>query len=211
MSDLTYLLPTRRLRRRGDIAGLARLLRSPDPYERAAALEELGKTEARETVEKITSMTGVEHERVRIAAARALGGIGGPRARAALERLVLDANPRVRFLAVQGLGRLRDPESAAVLRAFARDRYPHDGHPEARALAVRGLGRIGTGEAAEAIVEALGDPRPEVRSAARRALRRVKTAAARTDSVTLRGSAYERLLGKWVLRSLRASQRMTAD
>jgi HEAT repeat protein len=200
MTDL-YLLPIRRLRRRGDIAGLVRLLRSPDPYERATALDELGKARATDTVDEITSMVGVGSERVRMAAARALARIGGPKARVALEHLALDPNPRLRFAAVQGLERLESPESVSVLREVARDRFPHDAHPQTRALAVTILGRMENDEAADHTVEALEDPSAEVRRAARRALRHSKTVQARTDSVILRGSRYEQLLGRWALRS----------
>jgi hypothetical protein len=200
MTDL-YLLPIRRLRRRGDIAGLVRLLRSPDPYERATALDELGKARATETVDEITPMLVVGQERVRIAAARALARIGGAKARVALENLAADPNPRLRFAAVQGLGRLESPESAGALRAVVRDRFPHDAEPGTRALAVTVLGRLGSGEATETAVEALEDPSAEVRRAARRALRHTNTVKAHADSVILRGSRYEQLLGRWALRS----------
>jgi HEAT repeat protein len=206
MPDLPYTLPSRRLRRRGDIAGLVRQLRSPNPYDRAAALDELGKTRATGTVDEITPMVRVEHERVRLAAARALAAIGGPQARLALESLLTDSDPRLRSLAVRGLGRLGDPRSTEALRAFARDRFPEDGQPETRALAVRILGRLGNAPAAEGIVEALADPRAEVRKAARRALRGIKGVEICTDSANLRGSRYEQLLGKWALRSLSAAQ-----
>ena len=99
---------------------------------------------------------------IRLAAVRALGGIGDPLAVDRLCSALHDSNRDVRQAAAAALGKIGPPAVGSLISALP-DRY-------AAAYAARALGRIGDARAVPALVAALNDTHYEVRAAAVEAL-----------------------------------------
>ncbi|MAE70138.1 MAG: hypothetical protein CME06_06675 [Gemmatimonadetes bacterium] len=112
--------------------------------DRAAVVESL-----REALE------GDPRDRVRSAAGRALGAIGGDRAVAALVGGVEDRDPRVRKAVAEGLGHFVGEAEAEEALARIAERDPGYGP---RAAAIRALVSIGSTKAARACRLGLGAP-----------------------------------------------------
>jgi len=182
--------------RRGGLGGeILDSLASPEPATRAAAAQLCGALRMAESVAWLSDLLSDPDEHVRIAAARALGRIGGRRAVDALMGVV-DAFPPHRLalaiahgasdIDLDGLLRSGGGARTAVvvalacglradalrfprLVAMARDRT---GPSEVRAAACRALGMIGD-RAAAGVLRNLGlDPDSAVSEAATHALRR---------------------------------------
>jgi len=182
--------------RRGGLGGeILDSLASPEPATRAAAAQLCGALRMAESVAWLSDLLSDPDEHVRIAAARALGRIGGRRAVDALMGVVEAFPPHRLALAIahgasdidlDGLLRSGGGARTAVvvalacglradalrfprLVAMARDRT---GPSEVRAAACRALGMIGD-RAAAGVLRNLGlDPDSAVSEAATHALRR---------------------------------------
>ena len=182
--------------KRGGLGGeLLDALASPEPGTRAAAAQLCGALRLAESVAWLSDLLSDPDEKVRVAAARALGRTGGRRAVDALMGAVEDFPPHRLALAIahgasdidlDGLLRSGGSAKTAVvvalacglradalrfprLVAMARDR---NGPSEVRAAACRALGMIGD-RAAAGVLRNLGlDPDSAVSEAATHALRR---------------------------------------
>jgi HEAT repeat protein len=182
--------------RRGGLGGeLLDSLASPEPATRAAAAQLCGALRMAESVAWLSDLLSDPDEKVRIAAARALGRTGGRRAVDALMGAVEAFPPHRLALAIahgasdidlDGLLRSGGSAKTAVVVALACGlradalRFPRlvamardkSGPSEVRAAACRALGMIGD-RAAAGVLRNLGqDPDSAVSEAATRALRR---------------------------------------
>ena len=155
---------------------IARLLDDPDA--RLGALTALAALRAQESAPAVERLMGSDApERVRCAAAAALGAIGGPAAGQALGR-ALEASPApLRFAAQFALEAMR---AIPTLRSRLES-------PEIRVRlhAIAALGRIGDPAAREDLLPRLRDPDPAVRGFAAEAL---ATMLRESDRETLRAA-----------------------
>jgi cyclophilin family peptidyl-prolyl cis-trans isomerase/HEAT repeat protein len=99
--------------------------------------------------------------RVRAAAVRAVGRIGGPRAGAELIAALRDADPPVRVEGAFGLGQLADASALPALREGAKDAAAG-----VKAAVAEALGKIHAPSSADVLASLLEDPDPKVRAAA---------------------------------------------
>jgi HEAT repeat protein/Flp pilus assembly protein TadD len=106
----------------------------------------------------------------RLAAVIALGRLGDPRGRPALERLATTVDPSLRAAAIWSLGRAPDERAVTLLLAAIQDR-----RADVATAAAWGLGRAGGPRAIRALAAAAGDARQPlgVRRAAVVALGRI--------------------------------------
>ena len=186
---------TNALHRAGLDAELLDALASPDATTRAAAAKLCGALRLAEAVPWLSDLLGDEDEKVRDAAARALGRTGGRRAVDALiasadsfpaMRLAVDIAHGASDIDLDGLLRSeRRPHAATVvaiacgLRADAL-RFPRlvaiardpSNEPQVRAAACRALGMSGDRAAAGVLRNLSADPNEDVSGAAAHALRR---------------------------------------
>lgn len=166
------------------LASLIEALRHEAWILRLHACEALGKIGAEEAVEPLCEAILRDRDTaVRQDAAKALGGIGSPRALAALTTALMDLD--VRPFAVEALGKLKDPRVVETLI----DVVTGKGRPanvrkvavcgvesgemeieemEAQIFAIAGLAKIGDDRAIEPLIRALKDTR--LRAAAAEAL-----------------------------------------
>jgi len=114
------------------------------------------------------------HERVRKAAAKALGEIRDPAAVPALEKALVDDEAwGVRIAAAKALGEIRDPAAVPALEKALGD----DEAREVREAAAAALGEIKGKAAVEALIRALGNEDNWVRITAARTLREMRNPA----------------------------------
>ncbi len=105
----------RKLRKRGDVAGLLRELQSREQSPggvlsvRREAARHLGDLAAKEAVKPLTRLLGDETEEARISAAIALGKIGDREAIPALLHVLADPVSLVRERTIMALGEIGDP------------------------------------------------------------------------------------------------------
>ena len=195
---------TRVISRAGLGAELLDSLVSPDAATRAAAAELCGALRMADAVAWLADLLDDPDDKVRIAAARALGRTGGRRAVDALmsavdrfpaSRLAVDLARAASDLDLDGLLRMGGSAGTTVvvalacglrgdalrfprLVALARDRKsPSD----ARAAACRALGMIGDRAAAGVLRNLTSDPDSAVSEAATRGLRRYHPGVQRRD------------------------------
>jgi cyclophilin family peptidyl-prolyl cis-trans isomerase len=138
------------------------------PAARIAELDEISRLEdARDVGDgRLGQLLAHEDPRVRARAALAIGRVADPAAFPPVREALRDAEPQVRAAAALALGLAGDEEAEpALLRRLALD----DGRPE-RLADLEALGRVGGERAVPALVASLGEPEPEVRAAAARAL-----------------------------------------
>jgi HEAT repeat protein len=147
---------------------LGALRRRHRPAEVARALGRSGDASA---VEALVACLG--DARLRLDVIAALGGIKGPRSRAALLDLVGDVNPGTRAAVCLSLGQVGGKGVLPTLVAALAD-----GTPEVRAAAIRGVGLLGDPSAADAIRATAVDADDGVRWAAAQTLRRLGSAEA---------------------------------
>ncbi len=158
-------------------------LDDPDLWIREEVVRELGTRQYVPAVEPLIHLLrSDENDRVRTAAARALGRIGGPRAVDALIATMKDAQLPLRGEAIRALGTIRDPRAVEPLaRAIAREAaFKADGTSNSRrhrvdlhyvaGQAASALGEIGGEAATEILLTILGDGDSSVRSTAAYAL-----------------------------------------
>ncbi|MFH0965164.1 MAG: HEAT repeat domain-containing protein [Planctomycetota bacterium] len=152
------------------IASLLQALRDGDSGVRDRAVDALVALSASEAAPAMVDMLGKEDCREnRETLARALGELGDPSAAQELGKLLVggerDENVRVRWVAADSLGKLKDPGSARVLEAALGD---SDGR--VREAALIALERLGTPEALEALYRKTSDTDPKLAASAWKAL-----------------------------------------
>ncbi|WP_018568283.1 fumarate reductase/succinate dehydrogenase flavoprotein subunit [Streptomyces sp. PsTaAH-124] len=165
--------------RLGDAAVFAAALADPDTSVRIEAVRALVSVDAAEAV---AGAAGDPSREVRVAVAKALGGLGGGhRAVAALDRLTGDADVLVRGAAFAAVAAAGVPPVFAARAVAALG----DGAWQVRAGAATALSAADAGTAVPALAGALGDPNGDVRKAAVLALtRHTASASARAALAT---------------------------
>ncbi|MBI5837341.1 MAG: HEAT repeat domain-containing protein [Candidatus Eisenbacteria bacterium] len=179
---------------------LVRVAREAGVAARCLALEMLASHSDPRVVEAMSELLSSDDERLRAAAALALGQCGRDGDGAPLVALLADPIPAVRACAARALGWLRVPEAAAALRARLDDEAPevresalgalvllsgddvvrslnedlHHPDPERRRLAVSALGFIGDEAVLEPLLEALHHGDEMVRQSAAVSLARLR-------------------------------------
>jgi HEAT repeat protein len=194
-SRVISIAGVKRLEERGDVQGLIRALRNRDPgvqYEAVEALGELRDPAA--TPALMGALTGDQYSGIRWKAAEALAKIGTP-AVPSLLAVLAHPDEDIRWKAAVTLGEIGDTRAIPPLVELLgdRDRFIRSraayalgligapavgslreaashGDADFRRGAVAALGKIEDPAATEALVDALGDPSPEVRQDAVAAL-----------------------------------------
>ena len=148
-------------------AGLAALLADPDPTVRAAALRSLGSVgPGAWSAGTLGAALRDPDSRVRVAAVEAASRVDGEVLASASSLLATDPSPAVRAELSVALVRAGEEERPHGLLAALLDAAT----PEERVAGLEAVGRLG-GHAPSASIETyLGDPSPEVRAAAVRAV-----------------------------------------
>jgi HEAT repeat protein len=118
-------------------------------------------------------------ERVRAAAAEALGQLSGSSAKAELTRALADADSMVRAAAAETLARVAEPSCGMALTPLI-----YDSDRWVRCAAIDALGVIGYSDAAKDLVRALDDEDSFVRDHARDALKAIGSKAVLDAVVT---------------------------
>ncbi len=152
------------------VAPLIRLVsKSRDWQTVVQALDALGKLKAREGVGEMAARLHDPNTWVRMAAAHALGEVGGGRVVPALIEALEDTSDVVVSAVLVGLGRTGDVRASGACAA----RLSHS-NPRVRGAAVSALGRLGGKDAAALLERMLKDPDAGVRYKAGRALEKVR-------------------------------------
>lgn len=147
-------------------------LKSPDPAERAAAADEMGRRGYR--FRKVISDTlrplllSDPDSIVRAAAGRALGRLGAREAVPELTKALKDKTSEVRVVAAAALWRLPDPSAVPALLECVNDK-----DKAVREWSALALGVAADGRATAELIRLLGDPERQVRLAAVRSLGRI--------------------------------------
>jgi HEAT repeat protein len=142
------------------VAPLVRLLGHADPDQRKFAADILGQLARTEAEDALVSALLEDADlNVRVAAAEALGRVGGRGAARALERTLNDAEPLLRLSALDSLASLRQPPPLAEV-------LPLLNNPLLKRSAYRVLGLIPRLEARELVCRALGAESRSTREAA---------------------------------------------
>lgn len=150
---------------------------------RLSACRSLGRLGDARAIPVLTGLLGEMDDRVRLAAARALAEIPGRDSTEALVEVLLeDDNEVIR----QQARLLLEHNDAAFARQRMIDALRKNPDAAARAHAARILGDLGGNEAVPALIEAVSDPVPAVRSRAARALALLPTDAGAQESLRKR-------------------------
>jgi HEAT repeat protein len=169
----THLARIKRLRNRGDVAGLISELDGDDIDDgvlvRAWAARQLGEIGDQSATPALTRMLSDNHEDARNAAARALGKLRDPLATDALLGSLTDTSTNVRNWSAESLGLIGDRKAVAPLVNMLETAMA----PGERAYAARALGRIGDQAAVDGLIAALEDEHRAVRWLSAEALTRV--------------------------------------
>ncbi|MCZ6602674.1 MAG: HEAT repeat domain-containing protein [Planctomycetota bacterium] len=176
---IAALEDARSLGKEGELIGL---LSHGDPRVRARACLALGRIQVPEAIIPLRGRLKDPDLTVKKAAAFALGQTalgrpeaappGGEMAKEVVRTLITlarKAEPDLRALAAEALGKIGGEDSLQALRSIVGDK-----DPETRKQAAYALGRIRSSKGAEALKGLLDDSSPEVRAAAAYALGRVE-------------------------------------
>jgi len=167
-------------------------LDAADPLCRAGAAEVMGLMGGEAAAQALVKRLDDPEPRVRAAVATALGRIADPTKATALLPLLADDDPDVVRAAARALGNIGDPKVAAPLaEALTQADQPL---LVRRALAAA-LARAPHPDAQPALLEALGDPDPQVRGYAVEALGHVGNEAAHDALAALRSDKAALLKG----------------
>ncbi len=167
------------------LAWLRQSLADPDPAQREAVADALGRWPQQAAVEVLIKTLGDEAPRVRASAALSLGRLGAIEAIDSLAAALDDTSLWVRVAAADALGAIGDPGAAAPLAAHVAE-----GPVLVRVAAISALGRLSSREARQQLVACLEDEIGEVRWHAARALQAVGTVAALPGLERLLGDDY---------------------
>jgi hypothetical protein len=157
-----------------DVAGgravehLAGALGHHDPRVRSEAARSLARVSGDRAVRLLLTVLDDPDEPVRSAAAEALGTAGGREVvPALLDRLGVETEAPVQIDILRSLGRIGDPRAVHSVSRRATAGSFSVGHTDVRLAALRALWALGTPEARTVVMQALEDPDPDVRGAAR--------------------------------------------
>jgi hypothetical protein len=159
-------------------------LRSPAWFVVRNALNVLGDIGRPEHVEAIAKRLDHGDPRVRRAAARALGKIGGPEAEAHLVGAIEDRDEETQAEVLMCLGAMKAQSAVPALAELTRVKLI-GAEEKVKELAITALGQIGTDEAVNVLGEIVrprgifSRPTPAIKAAAIRALSTIQTPAAR--------------------------------
>jgi len=146
---------------------LIELLEDDDWFVREKVVEALGKLRDKRAVKPLIQALGDDDWFVREKAVEALGEIRDPRAAGALAHALKDQDMNVRTNALGALRKIGEPAVEPLVTALVNNDIPD------RASVVEAIGRIGGKSAVMYLIDALEDLDHDVRSAARRALRKL--------------------------------------
>jgi HEAT repeat protein len=147
---------------------LARALGHHDPRVRTEAARALARVAGDRAVRLLLTMLGDPDEAVRSATVDALGTAGGREVvPALLDRLGVETEANVQVEILRALGRIGDPRAVPSLSRRVTTGSFLVGQTDVRLAAVRALWALGTPEARTVVMQALEDPDPDVRGAAR--------------------------------------------
>lgn len=93
----------------------------PAPARAVVAINVLGILGAREALPEVMGWTDHEETEIRVAVARALGGMGDGSSAPALARLLVDERWEVRSMAAKSLGQLAEPSTIPILERALTD------------------------------------------------------------------------------------------
>jgi len=110
------LLVLRQLKIKSTLPAILQVLWRNDPITRPGAMEAAAVFATDEAVDALAGLINIADRDVARHAAVLLGQTRAPRAVPHLERLLTDANPEVRSVAVRALGAVGDPAAHAVLQ-----------------------------------------------------------------------------------------------
>ena len=140
-----------------DAAGLS----SDDPDRRHDAVRDLGKYDIALTQGYLMTALGDRDEKVKIAAARALGVGGATAAVPTMIRWLTDPDPKIKQIAADVLGDIGGPEATSALTRSLGD---SDATVRIRAVKALGtIGRRGGGAVVIALIPRLEDDKADVR------------------------------------------------
>lgn len=145
---------------------LIALLDDDDWFVRERAVEALGKIRDRKAVEPLTRVLQDDDWFVREKAVEALAAIADPRAAVALVEALGDVCTNVQMKALQALRELGEAVVEPLIQAYL------NGHPN-RVRIVEALGEFADSRAVWTLVSALEDLDDEIRTTAKRVLRRL--------------------------------------
>jgi hypothetical protein len=157
---------------------LAELLQLPEPLMRRAAVDALVRIRSTAAMDALQHALIDEDREIRIAAARGLGSLRYPPARAALEkmlehRIVREADLTEKIAYFEACAVIGGDDSVALFdRILNGRRLLGRESPEMRACAALALGRVGSPSARAALERAADDSNPVVRTAVGKALRK---------------------------------------
>lgn len=143
-----------------------------EPAVRAQALDALLTLRVHEAVPAALNLLGDEDNRVRAAATRLLGSLGGSELASVIQPRTADRDPQVRAAAARALGLVH---ATTAEREFTR--LLQDPNPEVRAAAAEGVAEASWAGATPMLAEMLAEPDAEVRIVAARGLGRLKDPA----------------------------------
>ncbi len=194
--DASHVFPT-----------LTAALDAANPLQRAGAAEALGRAGGEAASQVLAKRLADTDPRVRRAVAAALGHIADPTQVTHLLPLLTDPAEDVRRAAAHALGQIGDPASAAPLAA-ALAQYPQS-VLERRSLAAA-LAHAPHPDAQAVLLQALGDPDPQVRGYAAKALGQIGSEVAHealTSAKTDRGELLRGTVGDAAARALTLLER----
>jgi HEAT repeat protein len=175
--EMTALLALAPYAGRDDIPWVAKRLRSPSKYVRAASLAVLGRIGNPEAQAAVVDAVKDPEALVRASAAKALGQLGTVYACKELMFLLEDPSPIVASMAAWGLGKAAYVEAVPALEKIVKTR---PSQPATRSIsdlytgpelaAIEALGRIGGPRAVAALLESLGSASWRTRATAAQAL-----------------------------------------
>ena len=142
--------------------------RSDNAEVRLAAIDELARSNSRSAAAAIAPLTGDGDARVACRALTAISKFKRPEDASRVRAAAEDPRPEVREAAVAASGAFKP----AVDPAFLADIVRKDKSPAVRLAAIRALGALRAREGLLALLDAMEDPSPEIRSAAGVALRK---------------------------------------
>lgn len=147
----------------GQVEADAELLQSDDPQKRHDAVAQLGKYDVSLTEHHLMRALEDPDQRVRLAAAKALGHGGSQKVVRIMIDWLGDPDPKVKQTAVEALGNIGGPDAAAAIT-----RTLGDNDDAVRAQAVKALGLIGqrgNANVVVALIPRLEDPKTDVKLA----------------------------------------------
>jgi len=179
------------------LAALRNALRRAKGMERVGIIDALGFRRDAEALRALIAEAAGRDQAARMAAYRALGRIGDPKAESTLAAATTKGKPRERRAAFDGYLLLAEQLAAADKRADGLRIYQRvlDVAPSSalRCAALVGIGKAGPAEALESVLASMADVDPAVRYAARSCLSQVPDAKLAQATATAMKSAQPKV------------------